>query len=151
MSSSSYGRLEQYVRELEIIKAKRQSRDTWAFSRALLNTAKSLRDDFGAWRREEIGALRKQSAVLSELADTHEAKLRIERINADLNQLEGERMPDVVSRIETFITKLETGEVPNPDDLATNFTENLMPAVGLIFKLTNIRNELDAMGDMVPR
>jgi len=150
--SSVFGTLEQFVRELEVIKAKRQDRDSWVFGQMLLGAAKSLRDGYQKWSDEELNGLHKQYSILSQvIGDAHDAKLRLEKVNADLTRIEDEQLDEIKKRLESFIEKLESGEVGEPDELRANFTENLMPAVNLIFTLQKLRELLDAMGDMIPR
>jgi hypothetical protein len=139
------------AQELGEITKQRGLRDVESSRKALLPAAISLKRFFNAWRNEELGGLGRERELLLSVATTPEAKNQLDNIEAELNRIETERIPEARQRLETFITKLQQKEMKNPNIVFDEISENLMPTVKLIGDLIGIRNKLDAMASMIPR
>lgn len=137
--------------ELEEIKRQRDSRDVKIFQKALLPAAISLKNYFNEWRNEELDALRKEREKLLAEATSPEAKSKLSDVEAELERIETERIPDARRKLEAFITELQKKNMKNPEEVINEVTENLIPTVTLIGVLMGIRDNLDSMASMVPR
>jgi hypothetical protein len=144
-----------FFAQLSAIRARREERDEWLVSQILIPVSKNLKESFFRWVDGELNDLKGEIGLLDTIVVAMHsgisARERITKSRTELSNIETKALQEALDRLQQLIDYIEEESEKTPKDVIEKFKKNVEPALGIVSRLSSIRQTLDSMADMIPQ
>lgn len=134
---------------LEAIRQRRETRDMLMFEQ-LVPILSDLRRIVNTWIEGEFRDLEEEVSHVDSFAIRDSASERISRFIGELSEIRNNRLPNALRQLDELIESIKQQKFQSSEEATDMLKEKVNPVISLIFSLSNARERLDGMADMIP-
>ena len=134
---------------LEAIRQRRETRDRIMFQN-LLPVLNQLRQTVDTWIDGEFKDLEDEISHVDNFAPTTDrASVRIDRFRRELGQIRNEQLPKALESLDELIDDIKQKRFDTAESATSMLKDKIAPIISVIFSLSEARDRLDGMADMI--
>ena len=141
--------IESVIREIDAIKASRETRDSWALYETAIRAIDTLISTFARWIDEELADLEREINLLLPIAGER-ARNRLNEYRNRLVEIR-EEYNKRWNQLKELSNDIKNRKLKSPGEINEKFSNEILPAVLLLHRIYTIRETIDSMADMIPR
>jgi len=134
---------------LEAIRQRRETRDRLMLQN-LIPILDQLRTTVDTWVDEEFKDLEEEISHVDGFAPRDSASERISRFRVEVSNIRNVKLPKALKQLDELLDFIKRGKFKSAKEAMNMLKQKLAPILLVAFNLSEARERLDGMADMIP-